>query len=296
MSEVNPQAVDKPVEKYTAQQVTELLRKHHVERKDNAGGVFLPEVGINAGWRGPRFGNRRCDAVHVGFTSKSGQILTGHEIKVSRSDWLAELCQEEKANAWADNCHRWYIVTPPGIVKLEELPDAWGLMEVPSRGRLFDIRKQAPLRDLTPDWTIMRSVLARYDTVITGHVAAARRQAGTYERENVQLRAEVERLKDGNPEPVAASSGYERIIEQIVTKARVLNAPDYLMINTDVVAQLLVDTAQAERLVQRSLGAVAHQNYIAQDLERMAHNFRMAMAHAAAQLAQLEQAQGEGAS
>ena len=55
--------------------------------------------------------------------------LIGHEVKVSRSDWLAELRDPEKAEAWKRYCHGWYlVVSDAAIVRDGELPDGWGLM------------------------------------------------------------------------------------------------------------------------------------------------------------------------
>lgn len=53
----------------------------------------------------------------------------GVEIKTDRRDWIREKDDPEKADAIGKYCDRWWIVTPPGIVKTEELPPAWGLME-----------------------------------------------------------------------------------------------------------------------------------------------------------------------
>ncbi len=55
--------------------------------------------------------------------------LIGHEVKVSRADWLHELKQPEKAEAWKRFCHEWYlVVSDAAIVREGELPDGWGLM------------------------------------------------------------------------------------------------------------------------------------------------------------------------
>lgn len=59
----------------------------------------------------------------------SHQALHGHEIKVARSDWLAELQQPEKSDDWRRWCNYWWIVAAPGVVKKDELPEGWGLME-----------------------------------------------------------------------------------------------------------------------------------------------------------------------
>lgn len=71
----------------------ERLERHYIKPGEPlAGGVFLPEVGINGG------GSSRCDAIYVGFTSTSGRMLVGHELKVSRADWRRELDQPGKAH------------------------------------------------------------------------------------------------------------------------------------------------------------------------------------------------------
>lgn len=82
-------------------------------------------------------GNRRCDmmAMHL-WKSKGGLCLHGHEIKASRSDWLKEIDDPSKAEEFAKRCHYWWIVAPKGIVKLEELPPSWGLLQCSERSAL----------------------------------------------------------------------------------------------------------------------------------------------------------------
>lgn len=139
------------------------LERHYINPTDPMpGGVFVPECGLNGVQSG-----QRADALYVGFTSASGRILVGHEVKVSRSDWLRELAKPAKADTWADACHAWYIVAPPGVVKLDELPDGWGLLE-PSpklRTKLKVVVKARVRRDVVPPWDAVRSILARRDTI-----------------------------------------------------------------------------------------------------------------------------------
>lgn len=73
---------------------------------------------------------RRADAIIQSLWPSRGLELMGFEIKVTRSDWLNELKHPEKADRIAKFCDRWTIVTPPGIVKVGEMPEAWGLWEV----------------------------------------------------------------------------------------------------------------------------------------------------------------------
>lgn len=74
------------------------------------------------------------------------QVLHGHEVKVSRSDWLTELRDPTKADAWKRYCDKWWLVAPKDVVR-GDLPEGWGWM-VPS-GKGLRVVVQAPL--LTPE-------------------------------------------------------------------------------------------------------------------------------------------------
>lgn len=83
---------------------------------------------------------RRCDLLRIGMWSSRGTGIDVHEIKVSRSDWLRELDDPAKAEAWWPYCSRFWVVAPPGIVAGGELPEGWGLMEPQARSRRFKVR------------------------------------------------------------------------------------------------------------------------------------------------------------
>lgn len=60
---------------------------------------------------------------------RTGPLLHGHEVKVSRSDWLTELRDPDKAEAFRRYCDFWWlVVSEREIVKVGELPDGWGLI------------------------------------------------------------------------------------------------------------------------------------------------------------------------
>lgn len=60
---------------------------------------------------------------------QSSQAMHGHEVKVSRADWLTELREPEKADPVKRFCHHWWLVVPDAtIVKPGELPEDWGLL------------------------------------------------------------------------------------------------------------------------------------------------------------------------
>jgi hypothetical protein len=155
------------------------LERHYIKPSaPMPGGVFLPEVGQNGGW-----GNgSRCDAIYVGFTSSSGRILIGHELKISRSDWLNELNKPGKADAWADECHEWWlVVNDPAIVHDGELPAGWGLMSPSPRSKnRMQVHTQAHRKDPRvhrPGWNAVRSIMARQDTLRAQAAEAVRRDA-----------------------------------------------------------------------------------------------------------------------
>lgn len=122
---------------FTAQEVLARLRRHYIKPGELLpGGVFMSEV------QAPH-APRRIDALYIGFTRSRGHFIQGHEIKVKRADWLKELSDASKAEAWWRHCHYWWIVAPLGVVREEELPDGWGLM-YPGKSKVrMEIRVKA---------------------------------------------------------------------------------------------------------------------------------------------------------
>jgi hypothetical protein len=120
----------------------EALRGHYFKPGDSLpGGAFLEEV------QSPD-GRRMADVVWLGFTRSLGWSIDIHELKTSRADWLRELDDPTKSDAWYPHSSRWWVVVPSdGIVKAEELPDGWGLMVLNPRGRRFKVPVKAGLRD-----------------------------------------------------------------------------------------------------------------------------------------------------
>lgn len=171
------------------------LERHYIRpgTETQPGGIFVTEVGMNGGWGS----GRRADAIYVGFTAASGRLMIGHELKASRSDWLHELDQHTKAAAWGEQCHEWWIVTLPGIVKLDELPAEWGLMEPPRRGRKMRVVKPAPrFSDRQPSWDVCRSVFARWDTLRAKEISDINQAAS--DRATEKINQYAERVRD-NP-------------------------------------------------------------------------------------------------
>lgn len=201
----------RPSDQTTTADLMARLQRHYIKPgQDMPGGIFVPEVGVNGSWGAAG----RCDAIYVGFTSTSGRLLVGHEVKASRADWLHELDQPHKATQWADQCHEWWLVTVPGVVRDGELPDGWGLM-VPgtSKTRMKVVTAARRHPDRQPSWDTVRSIMARQDTLRAQAVVAGVTKGLTKIREDQE--AEVERrvryAVKGAPDAAALQARLERI-------------------------------------------------------------------------------------
>ena len=92
---------------------------------------------------------RTADFVAMDLWPSGGLRLHGHEVKVSRSDWLRELKAPEKAAEFIPymNCW-WLVVSDKRFVRPGELPDDWGLLAM--RGAELAVVRPAPKRDAKP--------------------------------------------------------------------------------------------------------------------------------------------------
>lgn len=148
-------------EKLTTADVYAALRLRYTQPE----WALMFEVAASTGWAG-----RYADAIAMNMYPSRGLALHGHEVKISRSDWLRELKQPEKAEAISQYCDFWWVVALPDIVKDGELPLGWGLMEL--RGKSLKIVTKAPQRDTVPlDRNFMAAMLRRAHQVDEATVA-----------------------------------------------------------------------------------------------------------------------------
>lgn len=88
---------------------------------------------------------RRIDALAFGCWASLGRSLEGFELKVSRSDWLRELKNVNKADPFVALCDRFWLVTSDSsVAKLDEIPACWGWMAATRNG----LRIQRPASKL----------------------------------------------------------------------------------------------------------------------------------------------------
>lgn len=204
----------KQPETVTAGELLERLKRHYIKPGDlMPGGAFLPEVVL---------GSRRADALYVSFFRSRGKMLVGHEIKVSRADWLHELDQPAKAEAWEPNCHAWYVVAPSTqIVRPEELPEGWGLLiPGPSRTRMTVAVKAAVHEDRNPSWEATHALLQKMDTQRMRAIEADREK--TREQAYADLQERAETLAAHRVGDAALQSEHDYLHQQLTDLQQIL--------------------------------------------------------------------------
>jgi hypothetical protein len=98
------------------------------------------------------------------------------ECKTSRADYMADFKKPHRINPATGMGQYRYYMAPEGILKPEELPTGWGLIEVTSRGHIKPRTGHVFLRRDDPDpwkwernhgaeWTLLARMLARVGDV-----------------------------------------------------------------------------------------------------------------------------------
>lgn len=115
-----------PLIKWTERDMLDLLRRRYGPMVGNGPRYAVAEhVRSGAGFDA----KRTADFIAMDVWPSQGLALHGHEVKVSRSDWLTELKQSEKAEAFRPFMDYWWlVVSDPSIVRGDDLPPGWGLL------------------------------------------------------------------------------------------------------------------------------------------------------------------------
>lgn len=141
----------------TERQLLDMLRLRHVRSGNGGAGeyAFLTHVRNEASFAA----TRTMDALTVSLWPSRGLELHGYEVKSSRSDWLRELKDPEKAEVFHRRCDRWSLVVGAAdIVAPGELPPTWGLL-VPRGGKLATVVAAPKLPRTKEEKMISRSWL-----------------------------------------------------------------------------------------------------------------------------------------
>lgn len=147
--------------KRTESDMLRMLRRRYSQDAGNgAAYAFVPGVRNDAGFNA----NRTIDAMAMSLWPSRGLLLYAFEIKCSRTDWLKELKDPGKAEAFQPFVDYFYVVvSDEAIVKPGELPNTWGLM-APKSGGLGTIVEAPRNQDV--------------QSISRGMLAALLRQAG----------------------------------------------------------------------------------------------------------------------
>lgn len=129
-------------------------------------------VKISAGFDARRICDYMAINLWPGMGRGSGPTLHGHEVKVSRADWLTELRDPEKAEAFRQFCDYWWlVVSDKAIVRPGELPKGWGLMV--AHGKSVRVATPASLNEaVVPMPRHVQATLTRAVTKTTLRLAA----------------------------------------------------------------------------------------------------------------------------
>lgn len=201
-----------------APKITSGSIKVGIRASRGAGYQTFFEVGNDTGTRV----NRHADAVSIGIWPSTGHQIHGFEVKVSRADFLGEMKDPAKSQAIFRFCHRWSLATPPGLVKVDELPPNWGLVTWDGRG--MRTIKHAPLLVPEPIAPGFMAALVRRageldDEIITAAVLKAKVEWKT--QADASLDRELAARKEG-------ATGEARAALSIVAQLKTLLGADYL--------------------------------------------------------------------
>jgi len=126
------------VEPWTERRMLDLLRHRYNNQDGNGQRYAVAEhVRSHAGFDA----TRTADFIAMDLWPSKGLAMHGHEVKVSRSDWLNEMKHPEKAAEFIPYLDYWWLVVPNLTIvrSLNELPPTWGLMTA-GNGRLHVAR------------------------------------------------------------------------------------------------------------------------------------------------------------
>jgi hypothetical protein len=236
--------------------ITQLLRAKYRGRD----WAFLAQVPNGTGTHK----SRTCDGMAMSLWPSKGLHLHGFEIKVSRGDWLAEIQQPEKSEAFIRYCHYWWIVAPAGVVKLDEVAGNWGVQEVTKQGDKLRVTKAASLM----------SPIAVDPSFLAALFRAMRRESSEHELQTARQEGysdgfrEGQRASDNQQKRAAEWAGRED--ESLRRSVAAFEAASGLAINAYNGGSLGEQVARARKLED----AEAALSAIRKRVERLAENLR----------------------
>lgn len=182
---------------HTASSMIEMLEKHYAPPPSKPpGGRLIKEI------QAPH-SLRRADALYLPTTTGDRGKIIGHEIKVSRSDVIAELRDPHKADTWLQYCHRWWLVVSDAtFLNGLDIPPDWGVLTPPScpGTRFMTVLQKAPVLRPSPGhmasaWGTIWARIAHGDTDTQYALTRAQNDARFSETKRREAEVELRRLR-----------------------------------------------------------------------------------------------------
>jgi len=162
--------------KITEYDITKLLARRHVDD------MFFRQVK-----NGPTqtAHHSRIDALAIRI-SWSHYVITGYEIKISRSDFMGD----DKWQSYLPMCSQLYFVTTPGVCDVSEVPEPCGLIQTTANGNGLRTLKKAAFREI-------EHPVEMYRYLMFSHIGSLRERDAKYPRGERLLQNErLEVFKD----------------------------------------------------------------------------------------------------
>lgn len=136
----------KPTPLTEGQLVERLRQRYQGESGNGPAGCVVAQVRNQAGFDA----SRTIDALGFHFWPSRGLLIDAFECKSSRSDWLREVENPEKADTFARLVDRFYVVIGRAdLAKVDEVPPDWGLL-APHGDKLKEIKPAVVLHQDSP--------------------------------------------------------------------------------------------------------------------------------------------------
>ena len=161
----------------TADDIVDAILKTWPTNEQMTRYVVAFEVRDRAGFQA----RRALDAVVIDSWPSSGLQIHGLEIKVSASDLRRELQDIEKSGRFHEHLDLFSIAAPKGVVKLDLLPEKWGLYQLTDDGTLKARRKPLALHD-TNKRPVDRSFAVAFARALASRGADQRVLRSEYDR------------------------------------------------------------------------------------------------------------------
>lgn len=256
-----------PAPKMTTSELRAALRRHYCGNSDIAdrGPADASEPELLVEEVAAPGTNRRCDLLRLGIWPSRGHRIVVHELKVSRSDWLRELDDPAKAEAWWPYCHEFWIAAPNGIVDLSELPDGWGLMVPPANARSRRFRVLRPAAVKKPNLTVelLVEIVRRADNARLSQITDLNRRRDDLIRKATR-EARVEAGKATLPpevaERVALLEKLEKALGKPLTEYGWGTAADLRNLNVEEIAAAFREYTTDHAVLQRREKELARRN------------------------------------